>query len=232
MPYPVVGGTGAPIGASYTTTSADPTLTNERVLTDTATVAWDFSTPGQVKATATTAPQNAFVSIAVPTQATIVADSPTDTLNVAAGTSIAVTTDAVTDTLTISTSAALLGLGNVDNTSDANKPISTATQAALDLKADIASLPIYATATMNFGPVSARRATSSVDIAALSGLTSANYIDVFPMAEATADHSADGVRVDTVDYIGQFLSPTSVRVFGASRRGHTYGNRTVRVVIK
>jgi hypothetical protein len=30
-----------------------------------------------------------------------------------------------------------VGLGNVDNTSDANKPISTATQAALDLKADL-----------------------------------------------------------------------------------------------
>lgn len=33
-----------------------------------------------------------------------------------------------------------VGLGNVDNTSDANKPISTATQAALDLKEDIADL--------------------------------------------------------------------------------------------
>jgi hypothetical protein len=32
-----------------------------------------------------------------------------------------------------------VGLGNVDNTSDANKPISTATQAALDLKADAAT---------------------------------------------------------------------------------------------
>lgn len=30
-----------------------------------------------------------------------------------------------------------VGLGNVDNTSDANKPVSTATQAALDLKADL-----------------------------------------------------------------------------------------------
>ena len=45
-----------------------------------------------------------------------------------------------------------LGLGNVDNTSDLNKPISTATQAALDLKANLASptftgavtAPIYA----------------------------------------------------------------------------------------
>jgi hypothetical protein len=34
---------------------------------------------------------------------------------------------------------AQLGLGNVDNTSDLNKPISTATQTALDLKANIAN---------------------------------------------------------------------------------------------
>jgi trimeric autotransporter adhesin len=32
-----------------------------------------------------------------------------------------------------------LGLGNLDNTSDADKPVSTATQTALDLKADLAS---------------------------------------------------------------------------------------------
>lgn len=34
-----------------------------------------------------------------------------------------------------------VGLGNVDNTSDANKPISTATQTALDGKADVADYP-------------------------------------------------------------------------------------------
>lgn len=33
-----------------------------------------------------------------------------------------------------------IGLGNVDNTSDANKPISTATQAALDLKANLSQI--------------------------------------------------------------------------------------------
>lgn len=38
-----------------------------------------------------------------------------------------------------------IGLGNVDNTSDANKPISTATQTALDLKADTSSLATVAT---------------------------------------------------------------------------------------
>lgn len=41
----------------------------------------------------------------------------------------------------------MVGLGNVDNTSDANKPISSATQTALDLKADLAN-PTF-TGTLN-----------------------------------------------------------------------------------
>jgi hypothetical protein len=41
-----------------------------------------------------------------------------------------------------SVTKAQVGLGNVDNTSDLNKPISTATQAALDLKAPLAS-PVF-----------------------------------------------------------------------------------------
>ena len=36
-----------------------------------------------------------------------------------------------------------LGLGNVNNTSDAQKPVSTATQAALDLKANVADVNIF-----------------------------------------------------------------------------------------
>lgn len=46
---------------------------------------------------------------------------------------------------TITLAAADLGLGNVTNTSDANKPISTATQAALNLKATTANLSAVAT---------------------------------------------------------------------------------------
>jgi hypothetical protein len=45
-------GGGAPTDAQYITATADPTLTNERVLTNTASITWDFSTPGQAKATA------------------------------------------------------------------------------------------------------------------------------------------------------------------------------------
>jgi len=45
------GGSVAPSGAEYITASTNPTLTAERVLTDSATITWDFTTPGQVKAT-------------------------------------------------------------------------------------------------------------------------------------------------------------------------------------
>lgn len=41
----------------------------------------------------------------------------------------------------------MVGLANVDNTSDANKPVSTATQTALDLKANIASPTFTGTVT-------------------------------------------------------------------------------------
>ena len=44
--------TGAPLDAEYITAVDDPTLPNDRALTDTATVTWDFSTPGQAKANA------------------------------------------------------------------------------------------------------------------------------------------------------------------------------------
>lgn len=100
-------GGGAPAGAQFITSSADPTLTSERVLTDTATVTWDFTTPGQAKATAAAAaPQNTFLNIAVATQPTIVADTSTDTLTVVAGPNITITTNAITDTLTIEAAAA------------------------------------------------------------------------------------------------------------------------------
>lgn len=46
---------------------------------------------------------------------------------------------ALLDDADAATQRTTLGLGNVDNTSDANKPVSTATQTALDLKANLAS---------------------------------------------------------------------------------------------
>lgn len=54
----------------------------------------------------------------------------------------------------------LLTLNNVNNTSDANKPVSTATQAALDLKAPIASPTFTGTVTLPGDPASALQAAT------------------------------------------------------------------------
>lgn len=54
-----------------------------------------------------------------------------------------------------------VGLGNVDNTSDAAKPVSTATQNALNLKADLASPALTGTPTAP----TANQATNSTQIA-------------------------------------------------------------------
>jgi len=65
---------------------------------------------------------------------------------------------------------AMVGLGNVDNTSDAGKPVSTAQQAALDLKAPLANATLTGTvvlpATTSIGTVSA------AEIGYVDGVTS------------------------------------------------------------
>lgn len=66
-----------------------------------------------------------------------------------AGTNISLAYDDTSNTLTINANVTKtqVGLGNVDNTSDINKPISTATQNALDLKAPLASPALTGTPT-------------------------------------------------------------------------------------
>ena len=49
---PAGGGGGAPTDADYITSTANATLSAERVLTDTATITWDRATAGQIKANA------------------------------------------------------------------------------------------------------------------------------------------------------------------------------------
>ncbi|MFI0430500.1 beta strand repeat-containing protein [Mariniflexile sp. HMF6888] len=78
-------------------------------------------------------------------------------------------------------SATMVGLGNVDNTSDANKPVSTATQTALDLKAPLASpmltgTPLAPTATAG---------TSTTQIATTAFVTGAITTASTPDASAT-----------------------------------------------
>jgi len=74
---------------------------------------------------------------------------------------------------TSGTSAADIGLGNVDNTSDANKPVSTATQTALDSKAPVAS-PLFtgtpAAPTATTGTNTNQLATTAFVQASIAGL--------------------------------------------------------------
>jgi hypothetical protein len=58
---------------------------------------------------------------------------------IAAGAQVNTVTSVASKTGAVTLVKADVGLGNVDNTSDANKPVSTATQTALDLKANLAS---------------------------------------------------------------------------------------------
>lgn len=115
-------------------------------------------------------------------------DSYTQNIHGIADTTKLVTTDG-SQTLTNKTITSPLGLvkadvglGNVDNTSDANKPISTATQTALDLKAPLAS-PTF-TGTVN-----------AVDLI-LSG-------DLTISGTTTTVNTQDLVVTDPMIYIGE-----------------------------
>lgn len=88
-----------------------------------------------------------------------------------------------------------VGLGNVDNTSDLNKPISTATQSALDLKANDADLTAHVSDTTGAHAASAISNTPSGNLAAtdVQGALNELQSDVDSRATATAlsDHLSD-----------------------------------------
>jgi hypothetical protein len=72
----------------------------------------------------------------------------------------------------------MVGLANVDNTSDANKPVSTATQTALDLKAPIASPTFTGTVSLDTG-------VSLV----FEGATADGFETTLAVADPTADRT-------------------------------------------
>ncbi len=98
-----------------------------------------------------------------------------------------------------------VGLGNVDNTSDANKPVSTATQTALDLKAPLASPTFTGTVTLPVGLTGVVRADSGVvstdtdvtDIVTAATTGAAGKVELATIAETSA--GADTDRAVTPD---------------------------------
>lgn len=98
---------------------------------------------------------------------------------------------------------AAVGLGNVDNTSDADKPVSTAQQAALDLKLNIAS---YTAADVLAKLLTVDGAGSGLDADLLDGNSSAFYLPASSYTAAdvltkllTVDGSGSGLDADLLD---------------------------------
>jgi hypothetical protein len=87
-----------------------------------------------------------------------------------------------------------VGLGNADNTSDASKPVSTATQTALDLKANLNS-PTLVTPTL--GVASA----TSIDV--LSGLGVYSYIGGNTTGHRSVRAGADASGYATIQATGR-----------------------------
>jgi hypothetical protein len=82
-----------------------------------------------------------------------------------------------------------VGLGNVDNTSDANKPVSTAQQTALDLKADLASPALTGTPT---APTAAQ-ATNTTQVATTAFVQSNLTASLLRAALGIPEYASDGL---------------------------------------
>ena len=152
-----------------------------------------------------------------------------------ADTSLLVTTTG-TQTLTnktITTPAGLVkgdvGLGNVDNTSDANKPVSTATQTALDLKANTSAITELAQDAVNTAIVAgvgldkvyddeANTITLDIDstVATLTGaqtLTNKTLTSPTVSGLTLSDNSivVEGATADAFETTLSFTDPTADR---------------------
>ncbi len=78
---------------------------------------------------------------------------------------------------------AMVGLDNVDNTSDTDKPVSTATQTALDLKANLDSPTFTGTPTLPIGTIAitqpaGNNTTAVATTAFVTSAISGNYVDL------------------------------------------------------
>jgi hypothetical protein len=85
----------------------------------------------------------------------------------------------------------MVGLANVDDTSDANKPISTAAQSALDLKAPLASPALTGTPTAP--TATAGTSTTQVATTAFVGTAVANLVDSAPALLDTLNELAAAI---------------------------------------
>lgn len=106
-----------------------------------------------------------------------------------------------------------VGLGNVDNTSDANKPISTATQTALDGKADQAHAAAHA--ANGSDPIGAAALSQSQIVSTLGGVDLEDDISYLNTYKASATHAAA--------HATEGADPLSPADIGAADASHGHG---------
>jgi hypothetical protein len=109
----------------------------------------------------------------------------------------------------------MVGLGNVDNTSDANKPVSTAAQTALDLKANLASPTL--TGTPLAPTASAGTNTTQIATTAFVKTAVDNLISSAPGALDTLDELAAALGDDA-----NFASTVTTSLAGKAASSHTH----------
>lgn len=116
-----------------------------------------------------------------------------------------------------------VGLGSVDNTSDANKPVSTAQQTALDLKAPVASptftgTPLAPTATSG---------TSTTQVASTAFVQDAigGYL-ALPLTGGVRVLTADEAANATINVNGALTSDVTIEIPVSVSRMYTVANNT------
>lgn len=115
--------------------------------------------------------------------------------------------------------AEMVGLGNVDNTSDANKPISTATQAALDEKANTADLATVAT-TGSYNDLSDKPTIPSAytlpaaTASTLGGVKVGSGLSVAADGTLSATGTGGASSLDDLSDVGLSTSPPAGALLG------------------
>ena len=123
-------------------------------------------------------------------------------------------------TANISITAADVGLSNVDNTSDINKPISTAQQSALNLKANLASPALTGTPSAPTAAVG----TSTTQIATTAFVNAEIANDAAPKSHVGATGTAHGVASTSV---AGFMSATDkTKLDGIATGANAYTHPT------
>lgn len=139
-----------------------------------------------------------FATIQTPAGTSPVATSPTDVLTLSsANSSVTITGNSTTDTVDFSVTKSTIGLGNVDNTTDLAKPISTATQAALDLKQSRARVAVNNT---NYTILTTDRLVSQTGTISAARTFTLPAASAFPAGEelVVADESGTVTSSNTI----------------------------------